>query len=38
MFMIFALGGGTRPGILYECQNKGDVKLAIRKCMKIKER
>ena len=38
VFMIFLLEGGTPPGILYEYQNKGFVKFAIRKCLKRKGR
>jgi hypothetical protein len=33
---VGGLGRGTPPGILYEYQNKGVVKFAIRKCMKRK--
>src|SRR5229473_1280830 len=36
-FMIFLLGGGYTPGILYEYQKKGLTEFAFYKCMILKE-
>jgi len=32
-FMVFLLGGGYSPGILYEYQKKGLTEFAFRKCV-----